>query len=81
MIIKHEDGRKEVAVIDMQAIVPKFHLLRKIDRSVNWNKIYEFVEELYSPNMGRPSIDPIVLVKMVFLQHLYGLRSVAAPNS
>jgi len=81
MIIKHEDGRKEVAVIDMEEIVPKFYLLRKIDRSVNWNKIYEFVEELYSPNMGRPSIDPIVLVKMVFLQHLYGLRSVAAPNS
>lgn len=33
------------------------------------------MEELYSPNMGRPSIDPVVLVKMVFLQHLYGLRS------
>jgi transposase len=75
MIIKHEDGRKEVAVTDMEALIPKNHLLRKIDRSVNWNKIYEFVEELYSPNMGRPSIDPVVLVKMVFLQHLYGLRS------
>ena len=75
VIIKHEDGRKEVAVIDIEGLVPKNHLLRKIDRSVNWNKIYEFVEDLYSPNMGRPSVDPVVLVKMVFLQHLYGLRS------
>ena len=41
VIIKHEDGRK-VAVIDI-GLVPKNHLLRKIDRSVNWNKIYEFV--------------------------------------
>ena len=75
MIIKHEDGRKEVAVTDIEGLVPKNHLLRKIDRSVNWNKIYEFVEDLYSPNMGRPSIDPVVLVKMVLLQHLYGIRS------
>lgn len=75
MIIKHEDGRREVAVLDMEALIPKNHLLRKIDRSIDWNKIYEFVENLYSPNMGRPSIDPVVLVKMVLLQHLYGLRS------
>ena len=65
VIIKHEDGRKEVAVIDIEGLVPKNHLLRKIDRSVNWNKIYEFVEDLYSQNMGRPSIDPVVLVSRV----------------
>lgn len=75
MIIKHEDGRREVAVLDLEALIPKNHLLRKIDRSVDWNKIYEFVENLYSPNMGRPSVDPVVLVKMVLLLHLYGLRS------
>lgn len=39
MIIKHEDGRKEVAVIDMEALIPKNHLLRKIDRSVNWMSV------------------------------------------
>ena len=30
MIIKHEDGRKEVAVIDMEASIPKNHLAELI---------------------------------------------------
>ena len=72
MILKHEDGRKEVAVIDIEGLVPKNHLLREIDRSVNWNKIYEFVEYLYSQKMGRPSVDTVVLVKMVLLHKQYG---------
>lgn len=75
MIIKNEDKRRNVVIVDIETLVPENHLLRKIDSCINWNKIYEFVEDLYSPNMGRPSVDPVVLVKMVFLQHLYGLRS------
>ena len=30
------------------------------------------VEPLYCEDNGRPSIDPVVLIKMVLLQHLYG---------
>ena len=33
------------------------------------------VEPLYSEDNGRPSIDPVVLFKMVLIQHLYGLPS------
>ena len=37
--------------------------------------LYEMVEPLYCEDNGRPSIDPVVLFKMVLIQHLYGLPS------
>ena len=57
----------------LEDLVPKDHLLRKIDVAVDFDKIYEMVEELYCEDNGRPSIDPVVLIKMVLIQHLYGL--------
>ena len=59
----------------LEDLAPKDHLLRKIDAAVDFNKIYEIVEELYCEGDGRPSIDPVVLVKMVLIQHLYGFPS------
>ena len=55
--------------------MPQDHLLRKIDRAVDYDKIYDFVEDLYCLDNGRPSIDPVILFKMVLIQHLYGIRS------
>ena len=63
----------EFVVIDQ--LVPKEHLLRKIDAAVDFTRLYEMVEPLYCEDNGRPSIDPVVLFKMVLVQHLYGLTS------
>ena len=51
------------------------HLLRKIENAVDFSKIYDLVENLYCPDNGRSSIDPVVPFKMVIIQHLYGLPS------
>ena len=67
-------NRNDGEIVSLDELVPKFHLLRKIDRSIDWRKIYPIVEGKYS-KIGRPSIDPVVLVKMVMLQHIYGIRS------
>ena len=56
-------------------MVPQEHLLRKIDAAIDFKKIYEFVEELYCEDNGRPSIDPVVLFKIVLIQHIYGIPS------
>ena len=53
----------EFVVIDQ--LVPKEHLLRKIDAAVDFTRLYEMVEPLYCEDNGRPSIDPVVLFKMV----------------
>ena len=55
--------------------MPQEHLLRKIDSAVDFTQVYDFVTELYCKNNGRPSVDPVVLVKMVLIQHLYGIGS------
>lgn len=56
-------------------MVPQDHLLRQIDAAIDFNKVYEFVEDLYCKDNGRPSIDPVVLFKIVLIQHIYGIRS------
>ena len=59
----------------MDDLVPQNHLLRLIDSAIDWSFIYDLVKEKYSPDFGRPSIDPVVLIKIPFIQYLYGIRS------
>lgn len=73
-----ERGKMErgvLEIVDTESLVPQDHLLRKIDAAVDWERLYEMVDPLYSEENGRPSVDPVVLVKMVLIQHLYGLPS------
>ena len=73
-----ERGKMERGVfeiVDTESLVPQEHLLRKIDAAVDFTRIYDMVEPLYCLDNGRPSIDPVVLFKMVLIQHLYGLPS------
>jgi transposase len=49
--------------------------LRLIDKAIDWSFIYDLVEEKYCSDNGRPSIDPVVLIKIPFIQYLYGIRS------
>ena len=62
-------------MVEIGSLVPQDHLLRKIDAAVDFNHLYDLVEPLYCEDDGRPSIDPVVLFKMVLIQHLYGLSS------
>ena len=57
-----------------EQLVPKDHLIRKLDAAINFNFIYPLVEHLYSA-VGRPSIDPVVLSQMTFIQYTFGIRS------
>ena len=75
MLKKEEEQRKAIELVCTDMLVPSDHLLRKIDKAVNFDKIYEIVEGLYSEDNGRASRDPVVLFKMVLIQHLYGIRS------
>ena len=75
MLMKEEPERNAMEIICLNDLVPKDHLLRKIDSAVDFTHIYEIVEELYCPDNGRPGIDPVVLFKMVLIQHLYGIPS------
>ena len=71
-------GRKSkqlnMVMLDMEDLIPQDHLLRKIKAAIDFNFIYEEAESYYSP-IGRPSIDPVCLMKMLLVGYLYGVRS------
>ncbi|MDD3107344.1 MAG: IS1182 family transposase [Bacilli bacterium] len=72
---KSNQSRKNIQMIDLESLVPEKHLLRKIDEIIDFEFIREIVKEYYSDEIGRPSIDPVVLFKIVFIQFLFGIKS------
>jgi len=75
-MLKREGGKPtELEFVSIDALVPKDHLLRKIERAVDFSFIREKVASLYCADNGRPAIDPVVLFKMLLLGYLYGIRS------
>ena len=58
----------------IEELVPQEHDVRKLDSCMDWDFIYPLVKDLYS-DFGRPSIDPVVLFKMVFINILFGIHS------
>src|SRR5690348_15137972 len=56
--------------------VPKDHLLRRIDRFVTATlaDIHQQLKPYYS-DIGRPSVDPELMIRMLIVGYCYGLRS------
>ena len=54
--------------------VPQNHLLRGIDRCLDFGGLREHLAEHYSP-IGRPSIDPELMLRMLIVGYCYGIRS------
>lgn len=67
--------RDQIQMFCMEDLIPEDHLLRLIDKATDWNFIYNLVEDKYCHDNGRPSMDPVMLIKIPFIQYLYGIRS------
>lgn len=70
-----EKVRKQMQMVCIDDLVPRNHLLRLIDKAIDWTFIYDLVRDTYSDGMGRPSIDPVTLIKIPLIQYLYGIKS------
>lgn len=75
MTVNADKKREQIQMFCMDDLVPKDHLLRVIDKAIDWNFIYDLVQDKYSPDFGRPSMDPVMLIKIPFIQYLYGIKS------
>lgn len=76
MMTRNADKKREqMLMFCMDDMVPQNHMLRLIDKAIDWNFIYDLVEEKYCPDNGRPSMDPVMLIKIPFIQYLYGIKS------
>ena len=58
----------------LDELVPQDHLVRKMEDALDFRFIYPKVQHLYSRH-GRPSIDPVVLFKMLIINIVFGINS------
>ena len=75
MLNKKENIQNELILYTMEQLVPEDSLYRKIDKYIDFSFIYDEVKHLYCEYNGRPSIDPVALFKLVFIEALDGLKS------
>jgi len=52
MLERGKMDRDAIELVGIESLVPKEHLLRKIDDAVAFNRLYEMVELLYSEDTG-----------------------------
>ena len=74
MLNRNENRQMKMCFVTLEELMPQEHFLRDLDRFVDFNFIYDKVEALYS-NTGRPSVDPVILIKMMLIGYLYGIES------
>lgn len=70
-----DKNRDQIQIFCIDDLVPQDHLLRIIDKAIDWTFIYDLVKDTYSAETGRPSIDPVMLIKIPLIQYLYGIKS------
>jgi len=73
-------GRQEVAQaplfysFNLDTHIPANHLLRGIDRFLDLSELHQHLAPHYS-HTGRPSIDPVLLIRMLVVGYCFGIRS------
>lgn len=75
MLRSNKDKEVSYEMVRIEDLVLQDHLLRKIGKYIDFSFITEKVRPYYYENNGRPSIDPVVLFKMMFIGYLFGVRS------
>lgn len=75
MITKTAKKGSQIEMVSLDMLVPEDHLLRKTDEHIDFSFIYDLVEEKYSLDNGRPSIDPVTLIKIPVIQYMFGIKS------
>ncbi|TNH06581.1 IS1182 family transposase, partial [Pasteurellaceae bacterium Phil11] len=68
-------NQSKLEMVTLEQLVPKDHLVRKIDQAIDFEFIRDEVAHLYCHNNGRPAIDPVRLFKMMLLGYIFGIKS------
>lgn len=76
MMSVNDKVQQEMYVVTIEELVPEEHLVRKIDKVIDFSFIRDLVKDLYCENNGRPSIDPVVLYKIIIISKIFGINSI-----
>ena len=71
---KKEFNQRIYYNINLDSLVPEDHLLKRLERLVSFDFVRDITKSYYS-HTGKPSIDPVVLVKMLLVGYLFDVRS------
>ena len=58
----------------LETFVPQDHLLRKIDAVLDLSRLRRHLAPFYS-EIGRPSVDPELMIRMLIVGYCFGIRS------
>jgi Transposase and inactivated derivatives len=75
MINERKETQNQLEVVMLENLVPKDHILRELDKYIDFSFIRDITKDLYCIDNGRPGIDPVMLFKMIFIGYLFGIRS------
>lgn len=64
----------------LEDLVPEDHILRQIDRTVDFSFVRECVWDCYDHTNGRPGTDPELIVRMILIGYFYGLSENRLPD-
>ena len=59
---------------DLNKVVPAGHLVRQIDGVLDLDWVHNELAPYYS-HTGRPSIDPVLMIRMLIVGYVFALRS------
>jgi len=62
--------------VEMEKLIPENHMLRLIDRHIDFSFIDELVDHTYSETTGRPATDPELMVRILTIGYLYNLSEI-----
>lgn len=74
MMTKQEYRNDCIILKTIEEIVPKEHLVRKLDAAIDLKFVEDEVENLYSA-FGKPSIPPMVLFKLLIINYMFEINS------
>jgi transposase len=75
MMGRREDSQVQfLYAFDLDKVVPADHVVRQIDAVLDLSWVHRELRPYYS-NTGRPSIDPVLMIRMLLVGYVFALRS------
>ncbi len=75
MMGRREDGQGQFFyAFDLDEVVPPDHLVRQINGALDLSWVHKELAPYYS-HTGRPSIDPVLMIRMLIVGYVFALRS------
>lgn len=75
MMGRREGGQVQfLYAFDLNKVVPPDHLVRQIDGVLDLSWVHKELAPYYS-HTGRPSIDPVLMIRMLLVGYVFALRS------